>query len=380
MKILYFSRDYTTHDRRFLTELAKTEHQVYYLRLEQRGHALENQPLPEAVQAVKWAGGRHPARVIQYPQLLASLRQVVRKVQPDLIQAGPIQSCALLAVMSGFHPLVSTSWGSDLLLDADRNDWTRWATRFVMNHSDSLIGDCDPVRQKAVEYGMDNERIVTFPWGIDLNHFQPCQFPPEGNHAFTLLSTRSWEPVYGVEVIGRAFAKATRLVKRDASLGSQIDLRLIMLGNGSQAGRLREIFTQEGILNAVNFPGQISQSELPKLYCQADLYLAASYSDGTSISLLEAMACGKPVLVSDIPGNREWVTPEKNGWLFPAGDEDALARGILAAVQQRKRLLEMGQAARSLAEQRADWQENFKCLLDAYQVAVHHHKRKVLSQ
>lgn len=87
---------------------------------------------------------------------------------------------------------------------------------------------------------------------------------------------------------------------------------------------------------------------------------------------MEALACGRPVLVSDIPGNREWVrpgTPETPGWLFPDGDEQALAQAILQAASQRAQLAHIGQAARRLAEQRADWRKNFNELLRAYDMA-----------
>ena len=59
-----------------------------------------------------------------------------------------------------------------------------------------------------------------------------------------------------------------------------------MLGNGSQADLLRSIFQSGGVEGRVFFPGQVSQEELPDLYSQADVYLSAAHSDGTSISLL----------------------------------------------------------------------------------------------
>jgi glycosyltransferase involved in cell wall biosynthesis len=139
-----------------------------------------------------------------------------------------------------------------------------------------------------------------------------------------------------------------------------------MLGNGSQASILRQIFHQGGVDERVHFPGQVSQTELPRFYRSADLYLSASHSDGTSISLLEALACGCPALVSDIPGNREWITPGVEGWLFPDSDENALAEAIVQAASDRSHLEQMGKAARRLAEQRADWEKNFPQLFKAY--------------
>jgi glycosyltransferase involved in cell wall biosynthesis len=368
-RILYFSRDYTTHDHRFLSALSRTEHQVFYLRLERARHAFEDRPLPPQIEIVEWAGGQAPASWRDGPRLLSSLKKVLRRIQPDLVQAGPLQRCAFLAAASGFRPLVSMSWGYDLIQDARRNALWCWATRYTLKRSAAMVGDCNTIRQLAVSYGIPDERIVTFPWGVDLRHFSP----PDSDDSrtadraraattpFVLLSTRSWEPMYGVDVIARAFVQAAQQIP---------ELQLVMLGNGSQASMLHQIFQRGGVEERVHFPGQVGQNDLPRFYRSADLYLSASHSDGTSISLLEALACARPALVSDIPGNREWITPGVEGWLFTDGDETALAEAIAQAANDRPRLEQMGKAARHLAEQRADWEKNFPQLFKAYELAL----------
>jgi glycosyltransferase involved in cell wall biosynthesis len=84
---------------------------------------------------------------------------------------------------------------------------------------------------------------------------------------------------------------------------------------------------------------------------------------------MEALACGKPVLVSDIPGNCEWITPGREGWLFPDRNEDALVEAMLRVCSQPEKLEGAGLAARALAEKRANWTNNFKELLRAYEMA-----------
>lgn len=373
MRLLYFTRDYTSHDHRFLNALAESEHQTGYLRLERNSYVYEERALPPEVEIIAWKGGRGPARLNEGPALLSDLKRVIREWRPDLVLAGPIQRCAFLAALAGFRPLVSMSWGYDLLQDAHKGFGWDYATRYTLKHSDAFVGDCDTIRQLAVAYGMPDERIVTFPWGVDLGHFSaaspPDRLPGQGK-VFRLLSTRGWEPIYGVDLIARAFARVAELHPQ---------LQLVMLGNGSMAGDLRKILAPFGLnlleqdaagaSRRVLFPGQIGYTELPRTYRSADLYISASHSDGTSISLLEAMACGLPVLVSDIPGNREWVTPGLNGWLFPDGDPEALAQAILHALDHREGLAEMGQNARKIAEQRADWRKNFPQLYRAFEIA-----------
>ena len=365
MRILYFSRDYTTHDHRFLSALAQTEHKVFYLRLEKRGHTLEDRPLPPEIEQVNWKGGQKPAKLRHGLALLADLTRVIQRVQPDLIHAGPVQRSAFLVALSGFKPLVSMSWGYDLIHDARRSLLWRWATRYTLQRSAALVGDSEVIRQLAIQYGMQPEHIITFPWGVELERYHLRTFERSNVETFTLLSTRGWEPIYGVEVIARAFVRAARQLKENH--GPQ--LQLVMLGNGSQASLLRRIFLEGGVQEQVLMPGQIGQAELPSFYQMADLYLSASHSDGASISLLEALASGLPALVSDIPGNREWVTPGETGWWFPDGDVDALTQAILDAVARHEQLPEMGRRARWLAELRADWKKNFLELEKAYRVA-----------
>ncbi len=373
MRILYFTRDYTPHDHRFLAALAQSGAEAFYLRLERRPHQLEDRPLPPGVTQVNWPGGKAPFRWRSLPALTLALRRVLRDVRPHVVHAGPLQTCALIASLAGARPLAGMSWGSDLLIDARTSPWMKLATRLALRGSDVLIGDCAAVQQAAAGFGFPAGRVVLFPWGVDLRTFTPAPPGPSPLRArlgwqdcFVVLSLRSWEPVYGVDVVVKAFARAAAAEPR---------LRLILLGGGSLAGQVQSLLHQHQLHGRVHLGGQVSQERLPEVYHAADLYVSASHSDGSSVSLLEALASGLPVLVSDIPGNREWVTPGDGspGWLFPDGDADALAGGILRAAALED-LAPCRAAARALAERRADWSANSRRLLEAYRMAVERRK------
>ncbi len=186
MRILYFTRDYTPHDYRFLSSLAKTGHEIFSLRLERKSQILEDRSMPYEVRQVQWKGGVGPVTWRNYPALWLDLRRVLRSIRPDVVHAGPVPTVAFLAALSGFHPLVSMSWGSDLLrdIDGDRNQYR--AAHYALKRSDVLIGDCRAVQQKAFELGFPAERVVLFPWGVDLDHFSP-------GSGDTLRAQRGWQ-------------------------------------------------------------------------------------------------------------------------------------------------------------------------------------------
>lgn len=370
-RILYFSRSYTTHDYRFLSALAKTEYNVAFLQLERSGHVLEDRTLPPEIMQISWVGGQSSTHIQDGPKLIAGLRKVIREFAPDLIQAGPIQRSAFLAALTRFRPLVTMSWGYDLLHDVHKGRIWEWATRFTLKRSAAMIGDCDTIRNLAMFYGMNPGRIVTFPWGANIEKYSPSESKAKiavrqrlgwNENTFVLLSTRSWAPIYAVDDLARAFVKVAR---------QRPELRLFLLGNGPLAPKIRQIIQDGGMIERVHFPGQISQAKLPDFYRAADLYISTSHSDGTSISLLESLASGTPVLLSNIPGNKEWIDePGEVGWLFEDGDVDSLAAGILYAVENRAQLQKMGRSARKLAEDQGDWRINFPNLFTAYSIAL----------
>jgi L-malate glycosyltransferase len=365
VRILYFSHGFTPHDHRILSSLSAAEHEVHFLQLE-ISRQLDDRPVPAAVKRVHWQPEEGKAGIWKMAALRAAMKKILRDLKPDLVHAGPVQKSAYLTALAGFHPLVTMSWGSDLLVDAHASRVMNRMTRFTLDRTDILVGDCEAVAREAQAFGFQPEDIVLFPWGVDLEHFKPGRAHAFRERlgwedCFVLLSLRSWEPLYGVDELLKGFVSAAR---------QNPDLRLLLLGGGSQAGLLRKILVDAGMLDRVHFGGRVNQNDLPRYYQAADLYISASHSDGSSVSLMEALACGLPVLVSAIPGNKEWVEEGIHGWFFPTGDSDAVCAGIEKAYLNRHHLDTIQHAARSLAEKRADWSKNFQRLLGAYQLAL----------
>jgi glycosyltransferase involved in cell wall biosynthesis len=366
MRVLYFSRSYTIHDYRFLSRLAGSGHEMHYAFLECDPSVLEKRPLPVGISLVQWAGGRNARLTIEDRLgLMPEFERVLTSIRPDLVHAGPVPSCAFMAALAGFRPLLAMSWGSDLLVEAERDPATRWMTCYALDRSDMLIADCAAVARKArrlVNYSED--RIVSFPWGVDLEVFTPdsggagSRRPREWEDSFVILSTRSWEPFYGIEFLLEAFHAAYRREPR---------LRLLLLGDGSLRESVKARIRDCRLTDVVYMPGQVPEADLPGYFQAANVFVSSVYSDGASISLLEAMATGLPVIVADNESNREWIDGNRGGLLTMYGDTKALHQALLqiAAMNPEQRT-SWGRNNRRIVERRADWGRNFGLLLDAY--------------
>ena len=367
MRILYLTDNNSVHNRRFLEKLASAGHEVWFWNL--TAPRPPQHGLPHGVQSIISAKSVHRgASPGEYRELLPQFQSLLKELQPVLVHAGPIQSCGYLAALADFHPMVLMSWGSDLLIEAERNSEWKQATELTLQKADAFFCDCDTVRKKANFFrGFSDSQVVQFPWGVKRGVFSPVGPLPPGSFTrragtTTFIYTRSWDPLYGTDVLLDAFRRARC---------KNPSLRLLLLGSGSQTQSVRAFVETCDLSDAVSLLGPQPVEEVPMWFRAADAYVSCAKSDGTSISLLEAMATGLPVVVTDTPSNREWVAEPENGWLAPAGSSEAVADRMLQVAnltpQDRKSISERNQR---LVAERADWDKNFPRLLEMYERLV----------
>jgi L-malate glycosyltransferase len=364
-RILYVSQGYCTHDRRFLERLADAGHEMWFVPCEA---ASVQRHLAPAKSAVRWLPALSNSDVSPGTHAWAAaarrFRQVVRNISPDLIHAGPIPTGGFFAAFAGFHPLLMMSWGSDVLSFPDEAPAAQSITEFALQRADMAIADCEAVRKRIAAFsGLPPERVVCLPWGVDHKTFRPkvsalgLRRRLGWSECKVVIGTRAFEPIHGPLV----FLEAMKCV-----LAQRDDVRVLMLGDGSLRRAVEWFIKENELLDKVHFAGQVPENMLPDYFAEADLYVSAASCDGSSISLLQAMACGLPAVVADGYGNKEWVTHGENGWLYAAGDARALAQTILQALEDDAARQLAGKTNIQIARARADWDKNFARVLAAY--------------
>ena len=339
LRVAYVSESYGPHDHRFLSAAQSVARDVWHLRMEPTVPPQEERPTP--------VGDAH-TRLVPSGELgerVSALRAAFAEIEPDVVHAGPLQRVTFPVVLATKAPVVAASWGWDLLRAAVEDPVWRDVAAFSLSRAQGFLGDCAAVFDVARELGYRGPH-ARIPWGVDASQFCPNgpskRFGPED--AFVILSTRNWEEVYDVGTLAQAFS----------DLEADVGAHLVLCGSGSEENRLRSILEEASTGGRVTWVGHVSQAELPALYRGADLYVSTSKCDGSSVSLLEAMSCGRPVLVTDIPGNREWVEAAKHR--FAVGDADRLRASLrrLAKTPRANREAS-GHAGRVRVLQDADW-------------------------
>lgn len=288
-------------------------------------------------------------------QVRQQLRDSANEGDRSPVLAGPLTSITdhLVGIP---QRLVGLSWGFDLL-DSDHGPDR-------LDQIDHLIVDSPASAQIAEAAGLSRERISQIYWGIDLDLFT-ADGPrseltgvgiPESAH--TVLSLRAHEDLYRVHDLIESWPMV---------LQQHQDAHLLIGNNGSLTESLKTRVQELSITDSVHFIGRIPERDLPPLFRAVDLYVSTSPIDGTSVTLLQAMACECPVLVTDAAGNRHWIEQGVGGYLYQPGNVRELGDSIAAALSgwgtdYQQQLIE---ASSSAVQSRADWKHNQRLLRPA---------------
>jgi len=261
-----------------------------------------------------------------------------------------------------------TSWGSDLLRAIRVDALAHRRAEVALASAQWLAVDSEAGLNAAsrIEGSLRN-RATVFPWGIDLTIFgstTPSRFLRSNlgwDEQTIVFSNRGWEPAYDIPTLLRGFALAR---KRNENL------RLVLANDGPLRNQIKQLIEELGLREDVVHVGRISNLETAAYLSISDIYVSASISDGTSISLLEAMAGGVPPIVTNFESNREWVIDGQTGFTFEIGNVEALADVLIKAISNPALLTEISLNIRQTIAERGDWQVNQSKYIDAIAAAA----------
>jgi glycosyltransferase involved in cell wall biosynthesis len=342
MRVLFITERVSTHDLRFIQALAQHDHEVFLA-------PLVSDPAPSLT------GSVHYIPLDGSPEQKSATLARIPSV--DVVHAGPLNTAAALAAAAKLAPLVAVSWAYDVLTAIPGSPNVR-DMKFALRHASAVIVDarCVEAAVRSLDYG---GWIVDVPWGVDLDRFHPRTRRPTDRTDVTVISTRSWERMYRVPELITAFAFAREIDPR---------LRLTLLNTGSEAPEVMRAIARWDLAEVVDLRGYMSEASLARELRRADIYASASMVDGSSVSLLQALATGLPTVATDIPGNREWLRDEVGSALKKPADLRGFAQEIaVAASLSSSERLQVSRSARGIVEKRADWRLNSEALVRVYE-------------
>ncbi len=228
--------------------------------------------------------------------------------------------------------------------------WVRRGYRPFVSQYVALSQDLERYLTQSV--GVPAGRVSQLYNGVDAHRFRPADrhrpidgCPFAGDDLWVIGTVGRMQAVKDQVTLARAFVEALRVAPE-----LRRHLRLVMVGEGPLRQMAQSILEQAGAADLAWLPGE--RDDIPEVMQGFDCFVLPSLAEGISNTILEAMACGLPVVATDVGGNRELVRPGRTGELVPATDAAAMARHIVGYAVDRQRARQAGRVGRAAVEER----------------------------
>ncbi|TET26785.1 MAG: glycosyltransferase family 1 protein [Candidatus Bathyarchaeum sp.] len=311
-------------------------------------------PKPKSIQVYALPTLRKTNFAQQFIPNSLKIVRILERINPDFIHLH-VQHHYSLPIILTRHPYILTSWGVEVLSLPDADILIRSVARMTSMKAHRIIVDAHCLKDIWIRTGVPQHKIEVIPFGVDLNIFNP---DVDGSNVrrklgikendTVIISTRAlFNNHYNIECL---------LHSIPIVLEKCGNVKFIIKGAGPLESQLRNLVDALGVSEHVRFVGLVSHPEVAQYLAASDIYVSTPFIDSTSVSLLEAMACGLAPIVTDILGNREWIENGTNGFLFPPRNSQMLAEKIIQLIENKDARKRFGERCIRIVRQKASWE------------------------
>ena len=307
---------------------------------------------------------------------------LARKKRFDVIHAHPSFPSGFITLLAKLLlgiPVICTSHGDDIQIDweigygARRNRVVSWLTKLTLKNADlhTVVSRC--MIEDAIDAGSNPSKIRVVYNGINLDSIpKGCNSQSLKKYGiesedFVVLFLSRLHPKKCPEDLVKAFPKVVEKVP---------NAKLVFAGKGEEENKLKQLTTELNLSNRVVFTGFVSEDEKWDLLKRCDVFVLPSAVEGHPVTVIEVMACGKPVIATDVGPFPEIIRNRKTGLLVPLHSPDDLADAIIELALDEDKKRKMGKKAREEIEERFDINKIADDYLKIYEELINKRREK----
>jgi glycosyltransferase involved in cell wall biosynthesis len=266
----------------------------------------------EKVKAITADFSLKPANLFKTPK---RIKKIVEDFNPDVVHIHQANSVAFFSLLSGVskkYPTVLTAWGSDILVVPKKSWLLKKMVQYNLNKAQYFTSDSQFMADEMMVLNNKVKKVLIANFGINVE----VQDVPKEN---IIYSNRLHKPLYNIDQIIDSFADFAKVEE---------EWKLVIGATGESTDALKAKVTKMKLEDKITFVGWVNKEVNASWYSKAKIWASIPDSDATSISLLEAMACGCIPVVSDLPANHEWVQDNVNGIIVAKTEENFFQRAL----------------------------------------------------
>ncbi len=332
-----------------------------------RGIEIEVFKIPDSI---KWKSDGNLLKAA-YLLCVPHLKKIIKKFNCEILHGQSASSYGLIGALSGFHPYIVSVWGNDVYIFPHKHVLFKKLLMFSLRKADIITSSSKTMAKYSKQF--TTKEILVTPGGIMLNKFRSMKRDSiqYDVNDIVLGTIKMMESKYGVEDILDAF----NILKKKYP---NLPLKLLLVGRGSLIELLKAKARTYGIEEYVTMTGLIPFDQIPMYHNMLDIYLAPSTNDSESfgVGILEASACGKPVIVSNVGGLSEVVVDNETGFIVPPNSSEILSQKMEMLILDKELRHKMGMKGRKFVEDRYDYEQILDYIIQIYESSLIQMHRK----
>lgn len=296
-----------------------------------------------------------------------SLKKILKKIDPEVLNAHYASGFGTLARLSGFHPLVLSVWGRDVYDFPYESKLKMNIIQKNLNAADLICSTSEVMKKQTEKLLKSPKAIYVTPFGIDTSKFTPKTYYSDKVRVIGTVKTLT--PKYGISTLIKSFALLLDKVSSDE------DLKLVIAGDGPQRKELEELAKSLNIDKRCKFLGKIPHDKVPEVLHTFDIFAALSESESESfgVAILEASACGLPVVVSDVGGLPEVVEDGVSGMVVQHNCPQEASEAFWKLYNDKEIRKEMGLSGIDRVDKVYKWEASYEKMLKVFEKNINHY-------
>lgn len=378
MKICYLADAGSIHTQRWVKYFADNGHEVHLISFRPFGDSnIENVKLHLLKRL------RPQIRFISFPTNLffevIQVKNVIKKIKPDIVNAHYLGYYGFYGALSGFHPFVASVWGSDVLVAPNKSKISKYKISYTLKKADMITTTAEFMKEYLIrKFNVSKNKIVRIPWGVDLKIFhhgyeEEVKRLKESLEIVAnspiIISNRHMNPTYEIQSIIESIPYVTKKYPNVTFV--------LIRGYGSPnfENEMKVRAKKLGIINNTYFIPRLMPPEEMAIFLNAsDMFISIPKTDQFGSSIMEGMACGVIPIVSTIKVYKQYLTDGDNTFFVDPENPKEIAEKIIYCIEHPEIKEKFYEINRKIIEEKENWDKNAKKMGELYENLV---KRRI---
>jgi len=299
---------------------------------------------------------------LSYLKYVKLLKHAILQFKPDVVHAHYATSYGLIGALSGFHPFVISAWGTDVMKFPQKNFVFKSILKYNLKKADAICATSHTIKDYLKP--VTSKSIHVIPFGVNIEEFSKKEVKSLfSEESYVIGCIKALEDLYNIDVLIKAFA----VLKSKFPSKS---LKLLIIGVGSREAELKKMVSDLKLVDDVTFTGRIPFYEVSNYFNMLDVLVNISDYESFGVSVIEAMACEKPVIATNTGGLKEIIENSTFGSLVEIANVEQTAYEMERYLLDENLKQKVGKAARAKVIEKYNWTNNIHQMIDLYRTIL----------